>query len=156
MRQPIEGWRGRTRPRITQMLGDDHKELDAQWERICAVSDAELPTRQKMFAEYTADLLHHIAVEEAVLFPALETADPIRQALVARLREEHREIQETLHRIEVELATGPKSWEELGTELINVLWEHNAREEGAAYPWLDEHLSIGQILRVKQAMETRS
>lgn len=141
-----------TRPRITQMLGDDHQNLDAQWERMCAVSDPDLPARPAMFAAFAAELLHHITVEEELLFPALETADPVRQALVARLRQEHREIKEKLHRIEVEMASGSTSWEELGTELINALWEHNAREEGAAYPWLDEHLSIAQILRVKQAM----
>lgn len=145
-----------TRPRITQILGDDHRDLDAQWERIRTVSGTDPATRQEMFAAFAAGLLHHIAVEEELLFPVLESADPVRQTLAARLREEHREIRETLHRIEVALSCGPESWEELGTELIDVLWEHNAREEGAAYPWLDEHLRIEQILRVQQAMGGRT
>ena len=156
MRQPLEESARQPRPRISQILGEDHKDLDAQWERMGAVSDADLSTRRAMFASFSAGLLHHIAVEEELLFPPMETADPVRQALVARLREEHREIQEALRRIEDETTMGSKAWDELGSELVNVLWEHNAREEGAAYPWLDEHLSIAQILRVKRAMETRT
>ena len=144
------------RLRITQILCDDHRDLDAQWERMSAVSDADLPARRAMFASFRAGLLHHIAVEEELLFPPMETADPVRQALVARLWEEHREIKEALRRIEDATTSGSKAWDELGTELIRVLWEHNAREEGAAYPWLDEHLSIPQVLRVKQAIADRT
>ncbi len=144
------------RPRIAEMMGDDHRDLDAQWERVGAVSATDPAARQKRFAAFEAGLLHHIAVEEEWLFPALETADPVRQTLAARLREEHREIRETLTRIRSEISSGLTSWEELETELVTVLWEHNAREEGAAYPWLDEHLSVERILRVQQAMARRA
>ena len=133
----------------SRLLARDHDELDSEWAQILATPATQREVRRERFCGFRDGLLAHIALEEELLFPRLGAADPQARALVARLLEEHRGIQEVLGRLEEDLATDGTHLEALGAALVDVLWEHNAREEGEAYPWFDEHLSTEEILSIR-------
>jgi hemerythrin-like domain-containing protein len=140
-------------PRLSQILGDDHRDLDEQWERIEATPASELTTRRELFGSFHSDLLRHIVIEEEELFPRMEAAGPSQRVLVAQLIDEHRRIKELLSQMEREVISGSELFDKLGLELINVLWAHNAREEASAYPWLDSQLSPAQVVEVERRLE---
>jgi len=81
--------------------------------------------------------------------------EPSRHALVERLVEQHSQIKELLGRIDLALATRSGTLDEACEELINVLWAHNALEEGSAYPWLDGHLTEIEVQTLKRRLEEK-
>ena len=146
-----------TEPRraLSEVMGQDHRDLDELWERVAATPATDRPVRERLFVAFRSGLLAHIAEEEERLFPLFDATDPGLRGLVARLLEEHREIRGLLDRIDRELTTGTGNLEELGFELVNVLGEHNAREESVAYPWLDGHLPHDRVLEVERRLGSR-
>lgn len=141
------------RRRLSELMGGDHQDLDERWERLRSTPETDLEARRRLFEAFREDLLDHIALEESELFPRMQEADPGQRALVERLLTEHREIRGALDRISDRLAHGSGSIEDLGQELIDVLWEHNAREEAAAYPWLDEHVTTEETRAVGDRLQ---
>lgn len=125
----------------SHLLSNDHRELNLKFEEFQATPVSKAAQRCGRFERFATDLSRHIEVEERLLFPVFAEADPSRRALVDRMLDEHRRIEEVLRRIRLLLDEGPASTEDLEFELVNVLWAHNAREEDAVYPWFDAHLS---------------
>ncbi len=125
----------------SRVLGGDHAELDALFEEFQRTPRSEDGARRERFARFEAELRHHIALEENDLFPEFGEAGASNRALVERLLEEHRRIEAALDRLRGLLVIGGGETEAAELELVDVLWEHNAREEGAVYPWFDDHLS---------------
>lgn len=125
----------------SKVLGGDHAELDALFEEFQRTPKSESGARLERFAHFEADLRHHIRLEENDLFPEFGEAGAANRALVERLLEEHRRIEGALDRLRGLLEAGREETEPAELELVDVLWEHNAREEGAVYPWFDDHLS---------------
>lgn len=122
-------------------LSSDHAQLDQRLEEFRATPSAALGRRKELFDEFADELRRHISVEERLLFPVFGEGDPSRRLLVDRMLDEHRRITAVLQRIRGRLDAAAASTEDLETDLLNVLWAHNAREEGSVYPWLDGHLS---------------
>ncbi len=139
---------GRPR-RISELLGGEHRDLDEIWERLTETPATDPLARRTLFNSFRDGLLEHIAIEEERLFPWMQEGDPSRRQLVDRLLEEHRRIREHLDRVDRQLGASSASFEAAGLELVNELWEHNAREEAMVYPWLDDHLSPDQLLEVR-------
>lgn len=125
----------------SELLSSDHRELDLRFEEFKAVPASDTDQRRERFDRFATELRRHIEVEERVLFPLFGEGEPSRRALVERMLDEHRRIEEVLGRIRRRLDEAESSTEELELELLNVLWAHNALEEGAVYPWFDTHLS---------------
>lgn len=140
---------------LSEVMAVDHRDLNALWERVTSTSPTDRSERQRLFVEFRSGLLGHIAEEEERLFPLFDETDAILRALVARLLEEHREIRGLLERIDHELSTGTGAIDELGFDLVNVLGEHNAREENFAYPWLDGRLDPDAVREVRQRLGSR-
>jgi hemerythrin-like domain-containing protein len=143
------------RTRLSDLMGGDHHDLDDRWERLQRTPASDRATRRDMFDAFRADLLHHIDVEEELLFPAMLDQDPSLRGLVERLLEEHREVKETLEQFGRALDGGSSSVDDLAFTLVNVLGEHNAREESSVYPWLDDHLAPAQALEAVERLRAR-
>lgn len=125
----------------SQLLSGDHRELDRKFEEFRATPPAATGRRNELFDQFATDLRRHIAIEERLLFPVFGEGDPSRRLLVDLMLDEHRRVEDVLHKIHLRLGTGSASTEDLETELLNVLWAHDAREEESVYPWFDTHLS---------------
>ncbi len=151
MEEPVNG----TKRRLSELLSGDHREIDEQFEEFTATLASETAQRRERFERFAGDLRRHIEVEEARLFPVFGEGDPSRRALVDRMLEEHRRIEAILEEIRLRLDQGGgATTEDLEVELVNVLWEHNAREEGSVYPWFDTHLSSERTREVTQELGT--
>lgn len=137
-------------PRVAEILGGDHREIDADWDRIVRSPSADAPSRRALLRSFAEELRFHIAVEEAELFPRMRERDPTQENLVRRLLEEHGQIREILGRVERELERPDPDLAALDEELRNVLGEHNAREERFAYPWFDRNLTPAEAFRVRE------
>jgi hemerythrin-like domain-containing protein len=144
-----------TRARLSDVMGGDHHDLDDRWERLQGIPESDRVARRELFDAFRADLLHHIDVEEELLFPQMLNQDPALRSLVERLLEEHREIKETLERLARDIDVGSKAVDDLAFELTNVLGEHNSREESSVYPWLDDHLAPAQVLEAVGRLGSR-
>ena len=134
-------------------LAEDHREFDLAWDAIVALRPGEAARRLELFVAFRDALHRHIGAEEELMFPELEGAGPRERALARRLREEHATIREALGRIEVAVRAGAPSLESLGSELNTALWDHNAREEAWAYPWLEANLPAEAVARIHRALE---
>jgi hemerythrin-like domain-containing protein len=136
----------------SQLLSSDHRELDQKLEEFQATPVSEMVLRRERFDRFATELRRHIEVEERLLFPVFGEGEPSRRVLVDRMLDEHRRIEEVLQRIHLQLDVGPVSTEDLESELINVLWAHNAREEESVYPWFDTHLSRDRARQLDQEL----
>lgn len=125
----------------SELLSGDHRELDQRFEEFKAIPASDTGQRREQFDRFANELRRHIAVEERLLFPIFGEGDPSRRALVERMLDEHRQIEGALGRIRRGLDEAAVPTEGVEFELVNVLWAHNALEEGAVYPWFDSHLS---------------
>ncbi len=137
-------------PGVSEIPGGDHREIDAEWDRIVRSPGSDAPSRRALLRSFAEELRFHLAVEEAELFPRMRERDPTQENLVQRLREEHGQIRELLDRVERELERSDPALAALDEELRNVLGEHNAREERFAYPWFDRNLTSGEASRVRE------
>ena len=136
----------------SRLLGGDHDELDQRFEEFRAIPPSATGRRNEIFDQFSTELRRHIAVEERLLFPVFGEGDPSHRVLVDLMLDEHRRIEEVLQRIHLRLDEGAASTEDLESELINVLWAHNAREEESVYPWFDTHLPVEIARTVSQEL----
>ncbi|MDE1821808.1 MAG: hemerythrin domain-containing protein [Euryarchaeota archaeon] len=123
---------------LGSFLEEDHDRLDALWVRATLAWPRDQVEARQLFEEFRIGLLRHIRVEEEVLFPFYNArSSPSSRHLTDLLHAEHREIMAALARLMAVVNGGPQDLEEAETVLRNVLWAHNAREEGLLYPWFD-------------------
>lgn len=134
----------------SRLLAGDHEQLDTEWERVVTAEGSTV--RLERFRAFRAALLAHIALEEESLFPRLASTSRRGRVLVERLAEEHRRIQDVLERVDQDLRAEGRSFGPLGGELVEELWEHNAREEEEAYPWFDRNLSPEELRELAERL----
>ncbi|MGI0133150.1 MAG: hemerythrin domain-containing protein [Thermoplasmata archaeon] len=133
---------------LGKVLQRDHDRLDQLFDTYHESLAAPSAERLARFAPFAAGLRSHIHFEESYLFPEYQEGCPSRRATVELMLDEHRRILEALDRIESCLATTSAGTAEFEEELLNELWAHNAREEGAVYPWIDASLPLEEIARL--------
>ncbi len=137
--------------KVADVLGKDHDDLEEVFQRFRKAPGRDV--RTATFAEFSRGLRRHIEVEETDLFPAITRADPSLEGLVKMLYEDHELIENVLRRIEAKIASPSPETGPLETELLNILGDHNIREESFAYPWLDEHLPADEKFRATTALK---
>lgn len=121
--------------RLGELLQEDHERLDRLLDAFRTSTPEPSQVRRARFAPFDQGLRQHIRFEEERLFPALQEGGSVGSPAIDLLIDEHRRILDVLQRIRGRLE-GDSGSAELEEELVNVLWAHNAREEGALYPAL--------------------
>lgn len=129
---------------ITDYMSIDHKHCDdvfAALER--SVSTGDWKTADHTWEEFFAVMLQHFAMEEEVLFPAIEMATGSKAGPTAVMRAEHQQmrdiISESREALQQRDATG---FAGIADTLNIMLQQHNMKEEGILYP-LADHLLAG-------------
>lgn len=123
---------------IFEFMSRDHDRLDAIFKQFLAAPDAG--QARDLFTQFDTGLRAHIVWEEEMLFPPFEEQTGMRDSgPTAVMRREHREIKQLLQTIGD--AVGERAPADAVSALIDVLTEHNQKEEQILYPWLDESLS---------------
>lgn len=129
---------------VTEFLQTDHKRLDAIFNRFLKdVKERRWEEATKGFREFRIGLKRHIRAEEDILFPVFEEKTGMSEGgPTAVMRMEHQEIQELLDKI---LSAAEDSEDaqvgDFANRIVNILTDHNMKEEHILYPESDEFLS---------------
>ena len=155
---------------VTEPLRAEHRQLAPHLDELRSVAASvgawsATVTRLHEVVGYMRDhLLTHAAAEEAVLYPAVETAMGAPGAMDTMIAD-HRDI---AHRIEAladtaaEIGPGPARAEEIEDlkgqlyGLWAILQLHFAKEEEVLLPVLDGELSAPQVRRLFEQMASRT
>lgn len=126
---------------ISQYYQEDHDRLDGLFKEFQREKAAGSKQAAGSFEAFASGLLRHIAWEEEVLFPCFEEKTGLKGTGPTEvMRIEHREIRHLLRAIHEHLRQGRSSGSEEAA-LLEVLSEHNCKEERILYPAIDEQLS---------------
>jgi iron-sulfur cluster repair protein YtfE (RIC family) len=130
---------------MTTLLSDffeqDHQRLDQLFNKFQQeTNDANLAV--SLFSEFKHGLEQHIEWEEQILFPAVEQAAgfPINAGPTHVMRMEHQQIKECLMLIQTKVQKHEDS-KLAEMRLLDILAEHNFKEERVLYPMSDQSIS---------------
>ena len=130
---------------IFEFMSRDHDRLDAIFTEFLAAPNAG--RARDLFTQFDTGLRAHIVWEEDLLFPPFEEKTGMKDSgPTAVMRMEHQQIKQLLQTIGE--AVGERHPAEAVSALIEVLTEHNQKEEHILYPWLDQSLSAGEASAV--------
>jgi hemerythrin-like domain-containing protein len=128
---------------ISRYLANDHRRCDrllADCER--AVASGSWAAADASVARYRAATLHHFALEEDLLFPAVEQANLSAGGPTNVMRLEHRQMRQLLEDLAADLRRQDRDACLGALETLHLLTQqHNAKEESVLYPMSD--LSLG-------------
>jgi hemerythrin-like domain-containing protein len=130
-------------PRSTlEYLAADHRRIDMLIDDLCAmIEDGELERAESCVGDLDAGLRRHIRIEEEILFPIFESTVRLTGPTLV-MRVEHRKIESWLDELKDALAEGNRPHASTAmAELVQVLEEHNRKEEAVVYPRIDGALS---------------
>ncbi|NMP30607.1 hemerythrin domain-containing protein [Thalassotalea sp. M1531] len=112
------------------------------------LADAESPLAEGDWAGYqqkwrafVSELLHHLTMEEEVLFPAFEQATGITQGPTMVMRSEHEQMRAFVAQMEQAIASQDQERAMgLVESLVLLIQQHNMKEEQMLYPMCDMRL----------------
>ncbi len=122
---------------IEEFFTGDHRECDAAWAAVeSAVGKGDPAKARALWEAFEARMRRHLAMEEEVLFPAIEAATGMRgQGPVSMMRREHEQMRLLLTEMTRRAASGDfQGVLDQGDTLLMVIQQHNAKEEGVLYP----------------------
>lgn len=127
---------------VLSFMGEDHDRLEGIFKEFRKIKNADENKARNLFHEFKVGLQKHIVWEEEILFPLFENKTGMHDTgPTAIMRMEHRKIKDFLERIHSNLIDGSTQTGDLEEGLIEVLAEHNNKEENILYPWIDNSVS---------------
>ncbi|MEZ4654630.1 MAG: hemerythrin domain-containing protein [Candidatus Eisenbacteria bacterium] len=123
----------------------DHRECDALWAELEAIcGDGKADAVESAWMRFDRAMRRHFAMEEEVLFPALEEATgmPRGAGPIAVMRMEHDQMKGMLGQMADARGDG-RELLDLGDTLLMLIQQHNTKEEGILYPMADDALAAG-------------
>jgi len=123
---------------VDEYLSWDHNRLDALLdETIDLFEAARIDDARKCFGEFVCGLERHIEAEENIVFPIFDAVRP-GSGPTQVMRFEHVHIRDALRDLAAAIERGDaEAFDDALETLVNVLGEHNAKEEGILYPAID-------------------
>ena len=144
---------------VTGLLGADHDRLDGLLQQTYDAVERDPEQARNSFKQFADGLNRHIEVEDDVLFPAFEQKTGMHgQGPTAVMRNEHREIESYLERIEEGLTPLTPEAAAVRGEIDGLralLGDHNVREENILYPACDQMLDADAVRSVATALRRR-
>ncbi|WP_448565936.1 hemerythrin domain-containing protein [Thalassotalea ganghwensis] len=133
---------------INQFFSTDHRRLDCLF--LAFKSDLPKITEPNInfFNLFKKDLKKHIAWEEKVLFPYIESILPMAAGPINVMCSEHELIINLLSSIDRKLKHGDTGQLPEVVELERLLSNHNMKEEHVLYPLIDENIDQRSLAKV--------
>lgn len=123
-------------------MADDHDRLDKIFAEFRKIKNTDLSKAKRLFHDFKTGLQRHIVWEEEILFPLFEDKTSMRETgPTAVMRREHSHIKDFLEAIHDQIANGNDTIDNLAESLIDILTDHNNKEEDVLYPWIDNSVS---------------
>jgi iron-sulfur cluster repair protein YtfE (RIC family) len=125
------------------LLKADHEKVAGILETIDQTTERAEKSRAELFARLKAELDLHAAIEEEILYPALEEANETRD-IALEAYEEHRLVKQLLGELEAEPKT-TEEWTAKFTVLKENIEHHVEEEEGEMFKKARQVLSKDEI-----------
>lgn len=136
----------------------DHRACDDLWAQLEAAVDAgESSQVATLWKRFDAAMRRHFAMEEQVLFPALENATGMHgMGPTAVMRAEHAQMCGVLDQMARDAERGDfDNLLDQGDTLLMLTQQHNVKEEGVLYPLAEQHLA-GQWVQLVEKLDAMS
>lgn len=143
--------------RITSSIIDDHINVEKLFQEYQRLKPQDFEAARELFGEIKEELLSHMAHEEEILFPLLESNVQVQGAeSTATIRQEHTQIRLLLTDVEQALAKKNQAIEMIAeNKLLAFIKAHEEKEEEIFYPWLDKALPEKAKTAAVSQMEIR-
>jgi iron-sulfur cluster repair protein YtfE (RIC family) len=129
--------------KIKTFMLEDHIRLDGLLKEFQRLKQTDRTSAKKLFHEFKTGFVKHIAWEEEILFPLIESRTSLHMPGPASItRNEHREIRKLLDKVYDEIMNKEEWTEELEARLMEVMAAHGEEEDKVLYPWIE--LSLGE------------
>jgi len=128
---------------ILDYLGGDHRACDDLFASAeAAVAQKNWGNARSLFDRFQAAMVHHLRMEEEVLFPAFETRTGNTMGPTYVMRTEHEQIRALLQDMaRAALESDHNGYLGLSETLNMLLQQHNLKEENMLYPMSDQVLA---------------
>jgi len=129
---------------IVVFFEQDHRDCDARWADVEELLDTQdVDAARPAWQKFDKGMRRHIAMEEEVLFPALESAAGMGGAgPTAVMRMEHKQMQGLLEQIDAAMESDDAEQAlDIGDTLLMLIQQHNIKEEGMLYPMAENVLA---------------
>jgi iron-sulfur cluster repair protein YtfE (RIC family) len=131
---------------IMNYFAADHDRLDTLFMEFARLKRRDFPKAKEYFKDFLRGLKRHIVWEEDVLFPLFENKTGMRNSgPTAVMRQEHRLIGAALEELHGKVRLADPDCDAEADKLLDLLGQHNAKEETVLYPTLD------QLIRSEEA-----
>ena len=139
---------------VIDILEQDHREVEemfAELESLRGASTEEARQRRKDVTEQvTIELVRHSVAEEVIVYPRV--SDKVSKEEVEHAREEHKEAEETLARLEKLDADAANFDDELAT-LMEEIRHHIEDEEGEMFAHMRQVMDPGELRTLGSLVE---
>lgn len=140
-------------PTISDYLSSDHQRCDSLFATAEAAAAAQQPAASAAFAAFQDAMLHHLEMEESILFPAFEQATGSNMGPTRIMRMEHAQMRDLFAQMQNALASADaETFAGLAETLLILMQQHNLKEEQMLYPMSDRALGNAAAL-VQQMRE---
>lgn len=140
---------------IGEFMTRSHRECDELFAVAeAAASGGDLSRTHQAHAAFEAALLHHLGMEENVLFPDFEAATGMTAGPTAVMRMEHGQMRGLFTQMQQALDSGAlEGYLGAAETLLILIQQHNMKEEHMLYPMCDRALGgdAGAIIGRMQA-----
>lgn len=129
---------------LVDYFSSDHRRCDGGWEEVEAAAEAGDEAATSAYWErFRQALLRHLAMEEQLLFPAVEAATGMANAGPTQvMRMEHEQMRGVLAQMASAVERGDADELMDQGDTLNVLiQQHNMKEEGVLYPMAERALA---------------
>lgn len=138
---------------VLDFMSKDHDRLDNIFKEFRSIKVTNKDRKISLFHDFKVGLQKHIVWEEEILFPLFENKTGMHDSgPTAVMRMEHREIKNFLEKIHASVGRNIQT-SHLEDGLIEILTEHNNKEENILYPWIDNSVSDEEIEKLFKEMK---
>lgn len=135
---------------VVDVLTTDHHEVFDLLQQIKLSTDAE--QRRDLADTVISELVRHSVAEEMYVYPAMRKHLPDGDEAVEHDTKEHKELEQTMKKLEGVSAGDPK-FNQLLAELENILRDHVNDEETEQFPGLRAQIPRDELIEMAQKVE---
>lgn len=127
---------------ITDYMSGEHRSCDTLFaEAENASAKKDLVSAKADFEVFHKEMLHHLAKEESILFPAFEKATGSNMGPTRVMLMEHEQMRGLFAQMQAALdANDSEKYAGLSETLLILMQQHNFKEEQMLYPMADRAL----------------
>ena len=142
---------------VAEFYTHDHDELDDFLKEYQHLKRSDFMKAKSFFRSFKFGLQRHILWEEEILFPFFEQKTGLKEGgPCVVMRQEHKLIKEALEKLHEKVRRANPDSEVEEQELIDLLRDHNLKEEQILYPMIDRVSSKEERIHINEQMNAIS